>query len=272
LRHESLSEWAGEKVAAALATTLPESCRIIFLPGGPRGEEVAAVLAARAGLEWVPDVLSLSATRTGTLEIVASLPGGKLARTYRAAPDVDVDAGALIVTLREGVGEARREATPRALERGELSPPLDGEPGRTRVHEWLPADPKTQDITHARRIVSGGRGTGGPEGMRLVESLSEALGASLAASRMAVDLGWAPVERQVGQTGKTVKPDLYVACGISGASHHLAGMRESRHVIAINPDPRAPIHEVAHLSLKGDLHEVVPAIREALARRKQADR
>ena len=106
--------------------------------------------------------------------------------------------------------------------------------------------------------------------MRRIASLAETLSASVAASRMAVDLGWAPPERQVGQTGKSVRPDLYVACGISGASHHLAGMRDSRHIVAINSDPDAPIHEVAHLSLYGDLHQVVPAIESAVARRKEA--
>jgi electron transfer flavoprotein alpha subunit len=144
---------------------------------------------------------------------------------------------------------------------------LAGVPELTSVEQFLPADPKTVDITFARRVVSAGRGAGGPEGVRLVADFAYALGASLGASRMIVDLGWAPPERQVGQTGKTVRPDLYVACGISGASHHLAGMRESKHIVAINPDRQAPIHEVAHLSLRGDLHQLIPAIQTALERR-----
>ena len=123
------------------------------------------------------------------------------------------------------------------------------------------------DLVFARRVVSAGRGAGGPDGVRLVEELADALGASLGASRMVVDLGWAPPARQVGQTGRTVRPDLYVACGISGASHHLAGMRDSKHIVAINPDGTAPIHDVAHLSLRGDLHRVIPAILAALGRR-----
>jgi electron transfer flavoprotein alpha subunit len=107
--------------------------------------------------------------------------------------------------------------------------------------------------------------------MELVANLARDLDASPAASRMVVDLGWAAPERQVGQTGKTVRPDLYIACGISGASHHLAGMRDSKHVIAINTDADAPIHDIAHLSLCGDLHAVVPAIRKRLTRRRRPD-
>ena len=123
------------------------------------------------------------------------------------------------------------------------------------------------DITHANRIVSAGRGTNGPAGIQLVARLAGALQASLGASRMVVDLGWVPQERQVGQTGRTVRPDLYVACGISGASHHLAGMRDSQHIVAINSDAAAPIHEVAHLSLRGDLQQVIPEIIAILQKR-----
>jgi electron transfer flavoprotein alpha subunit len=169
--------------------------------------------------------------------------------------------------MRPGVPEARKTDNPPPLEVRVIDVDLSAVPELTTVERFLPADPRTVDLVFAQRIVSAGRGTGGPEGVRLVTELADALGASLGASRMVVDLGWAPAERQVGQTGRTVHPDLYVACGISGASHHLAGMRESKHIVAINPDAGAPIHEVAHLSLQGDLHQVIPAIRAALQRR-----
>ena len=103
--------------------------------------------------------------------------------------------------------------------------------------------------------------------MQSVAELARALHASPAASRMAVDLGWAPPERQIGQTGQTVRPDLYVACGISGARHHLAGMIDSKHIVAINNDSTAPIHEVAHLSLPCDLQQLIPKIVALLAER-----
>src|SRR5581483_10405195 len=116
-----------------------------------------------------------------------------------------------------------------------LTPDLSDVPALTAVEKFLPADPRTVDIRAARRVVAGGRGTGGPDGMALVARLADALGAALAGSRLAVDLGWVARERQVGQTGKTVRPDLYVACGVSGASHHLVGMRDSKHIAVINP-------------------------------------
>jgi electron transfer flavoprotein alpha subunit len=249
-----------ERIAAALP--LSGECRAILLPGGPRGEEIAALLAGGRNLQWVPDAISLSATRTGAVEVTAAVSGGKLSRLVRAAGEAP-----LVVTMREGVAEIRREAA-RAVVIDEVSPAIDGVEELTCVGRFLPADPRTQDITHARRIVAGGRGTGGPDGMELVGRLTDTLGASLAASRVAVDLGWAPPERQVGQTGRTVRPDLYVACGISGASHHLAGMRDSRHIVAINPDPKAPIHDIAHLSLRGDLRSVIPEVEKVIARRR----
>jgi electron transfer flavoprotein alpha subunit len=264
LRHERLAAWSPETVAAALAATLLPGCRLILLPAGARGEEVAGLLAGTLDGDWIPDVVTLGATRSGEIELTAAVAGGRLSRGFRSGVG-----RVLIATMREGVAEIRREAAPAALAIRELMPDLAGVAAHTATGTFLAADPRTQDIVHARRIVAGGRGTGGPAGMKLVAELSEALGASLAASRVAVDLGWAPPERQVGQTGRTVKPELYVACGISGASHHLAGMRESRHIVAINPDPRAPIHELAHLSLQGDLCRVIPAISDVLERRRK---
>lgn len=131
-------------------------------------------------------------------------------------------------------------------------------------------DKRHVDITEAKIIVSGGRGVGGAEGFNALRDLADALGGEVASSRVGVDSGWIEKVRQVGQTGKTVRPNLYIACGISGAIQHLAGMEDSDFIIAINKDETAPMMEAADLGIVGDLKVIVPKLAEAIKKAKEA--
>jgi electron transfer flavoprotein alpha subunit len=236
---------------AILASIRP---RLVLASGSPDGREWAARLAVRRTWRLFSPALQAGFDRAGQLVITALSACGRYSREATLGPDETA-----VLTLKAGVAEAMSADSNRVGTVECISSVEIGEEP-VRVEREIPADPSEVDIRYAERIVAGGRGLGSADGFEQLARIARLLRAGVAASRVAVDLGWIDRERQVGQTGKTVNPELYLACGISGASHHLAGMAEARHIVAINTDPDAPIFKAAHLGLVGDLREVLSAL------------
>jgi electron transfer flavoprotein alpha subunit len=174
-----------------------------------------------------------------------------------------------VATLRQNVFPAVTPSQTGKIKLQQLPVSLNASRRRTRVKEVLASTGATVELTEASIIVSGGRGLKGPENFKIIENLAEALGAAVGASRAAVDAGWKPHAYQVGLTGKTVSPLLYIACGISGAVQHQAGMSASRYIVAINKDPEAPIFKIASYGIVGDLFEAVPLLTQEIKRLKE---
>jgi electron transfer flavoprotein alpha subunit len=246
------ASYDGEGYAAAVeAAVRAVQPRAVLFAGSSMGKDLAPRVAARLGVGLVSDCTKIDSAG-GELTATRPVYAGKAIQTVRF-PKTPA-----LLTLRPKIfasvskGGARAQVEPLALE-------LSG-PSRERVVRVAAAAGGKADLTESEIIVSGGRGLKGPEHFALIEELARSLGATVGASRAVVDAGWRPHHDQVGQTGKTVSPKLYVAIGISGAIQHLAGMSSSRCIVAINRDPDAPIFKVADYGVVGDLFEIVPAL------------
>ncbi len=263
VEHQQLEDYSTDAYLQGLEAALKSSgARIVMMGATANGRDLAPRLAARLGMGYLPHCLTIKTGPEGKLEVTRVSHGGQV--HLQSAWPAETP---LILTMKPGVADApSREEPPSELivehHRVDIREP------RTRVLKRLPADPKTQDIREAERIVTGGRGVGGPEGFNVVRELADALHAAVGASRVVVDLGWIEYARQVGQTGKTVGPKLYIAVGVSGASHHLMGMRGSEKIVAVNLDRRAPIFSVCHFGVVADLHQVLPRLTERIRRHK----
>jgi electron transfer flavoprotein alpha subunit len=245
----SADGWANA-LAAVIQGLAPKG---VFASASVQGRELAARLAARMGLSVIGDCTALEVAE-GQLLATRPVFAGKVLCKVRC------QAAVALATLRPKVFPAVAGGGSAAVESVNAGS-LDM---KAVVQEILAAAAGRIDLTEADIIVSGGRGTGGPEGFAPIEALAAKLGAAVGASRAVVDAGWRPHSDQVGQTGKVVNPTLYIACGISGAIQHLAGMKNSRYIVAINKDPEAPIFKVADYGIVGDLFEICPALTAAL--------
>ncbi len=231
---------------------------IILLGASVQGKDLSGRLAARLGVGVAQDCVAFS-IEDGNLVAKRPIYAGKAYATVTYADSVPQ-----IATARPNVFELNEPDESRSVEVIDAEFSLDDSQLKTKVAEVIEEAGGKVDLTEAERIVSGGRGMKGPEEFAILEELADLIAATVGASRSVVDAGWRPHADQVGQTGKVVSPNLYIACGISGAIQHLAGMSTSKLIVAINKDPEAPIFQKADYGVVGDLFEVVPALTEAL--------
>jgi electron transfer flavoprotein alpha subunit len=229
--------------------------QVIILGASAQGKDLAGRLAARLDAGVAMDCTAIK-LENGSLTYTRPMFGGKI------VADVEIEGTPQIVAVRPNVMDIAEAAKDSTIEK----PAVDVGEIKTAVIDKKMETGDKIELTEADIIVSGGRGTGGD--YAVIEALAAELGAAVGASRSAVDEGWRPHSDQVGQTGKTVSPTLYVACGISGAIQHLAGMSTSKYIVAINKDEEAPIFSKADFGITGDLFDVVPAITEEVKKLK----
>jgi electron transfer flavoprotein alpha subunit len=247
-------------LAEAARRTAPVA---VLVTSGIEGKEIAARLAVRLDSGIVTDAVDLQPGSDGGPVATQSVFAGSW------NVDSQVRRGTAVVTVRPNAAPGEPVAEPVQPTVENLAVEFSA---GVRGAQIVSRSPKTStgrpDLTEAAVVVTGGRGVGSAEGFELVDRLADAIGAAVGATRAVTDLAWRPHEMQIGQTGRTVTPQLYIASGVSGAIQHLAGMQGSRTIVAINKDPKAPIFEVADFGVVGDLHTILPALTNEIEKRR----
>ncbi len=241
-------------LAQLIGTASPAA---VLLPSSAEGKEIAGRLAVRTGSGVLTDATDVT---EGPVAEQSVFGGSTIVRSK-------VSTGTPIITVRPNA--VAPEAASGAAEKTEVSVELSEASRGARITDRVVEEKgERPELSEAAIVVSGGRGVGSAEKFSVIEELADSLGAAVGASRAVTDAGWYPHQHQVGQTGKTVSPQLYVAAGISGAIQHRAGMQTSKTIVAVNKDPEAPIFELVDFGVVGDLHQVLPALTEQVRARK----
>ncbi len=236
-----------------------ENVSVIFLPASSMGKDLAPCLSAKLNAGVASDCTQL---KVEDGKIIATRP----VFSGKGFLDLEITSEKKIFTLRPNVFTISQTTTELATVE-EFKPQLEEKDFSTIVTEVKQSSSK-KDVTEADIIVTGGRGLKSPENFVMIEKLAETLGAAVGASRAVVDAGWRPHDEQVGQTGKTVSPSLYIAVAVSGAVQHMAGMSTSKYIVAINKDKDAPIFSIADYGIVGDAFEIIPAMTEEIKKLK----
>jgi electron transfer flavoprotein alpha subunit len=253
-QNPAFSLYQPDAYAKILADIIKEEGATIVIMGATlMGKDLAPRVAARLDAALATDCISVE-TAGSDLKIIRPMYAGKVRATIRLKSEIKM------LTIRPNVYLAEENPVTTDLKEYIIDPAEI----KSTVTEVIAGSKDKLDVTEADIIVSGGRGMKGPENFHLITDLAKKFNAAQGASRAVVDAGWRPYEEQVGQTGKTVSPSLYIAVGISGAIQHLAGMSSSKYIVAINKDSEAPIFKVADYGIVGDLFEVVPKMLELL--------
>lgn len=249
--------WAAS-LAQLVAATRP---RVVMAGGTESGHDLMARLAARTGLPLACNCVAVVAG--GTIRVRRQRWGSSLLE------DAEIRGNPSLITIAAHVLSAAPASLPaEAVDTEIFTPVVDGKDLRVRVRVREAWQAQGVDLKTASVVVGGGRGVGSREGFRILEELAGLLGGATGGSRVATNFGWRPHSDQIGLTGNRIAPDLYIACGISGAIQHLVGCKGAKHVMVINRDPEAPFFQRADYGVVGDLHDIVPALIEALRQRR----
>ncbi len=252
--NEALKLYSGELYSSIIIEEAKKNdADTIIMPASSMGRDLAPRCAAITGSAVAADVTVLE-NSDGALVATRPVYGGKTLIKVKSSKTP------FIVSLRPNVFPVPEKEDGKSAETAKSEVAVAADAIKAQVKEIVASASGKIDLTEASVIVAGGRGMKGPENFKILEELADALGGVVGASRSAVDAGWIPQSEQVGQTGKVVSPQLYIACGVSGAIQHLAGMSSSKCIVAVNKDPEAPIFQVADYGIVGDLFEVVPAL------------